>query len=368
MAVCSFCNSSIPIKKAKVSCTICKKQFHSTCVFEATDISQLLEKVAGLTWKCNECLGNCITINQSELCALLENKVHDALATLNSTFTSLKNEFIKLSTDNIMSIKGSATVVQPAYSDVLKNKSQPAIIIRPKNQDQSIAQTKADINNKINPIDVNIKLSKVKNVKNGGVLIGCRDKEDNEKLKNIAEAKLSDSYVVKEFRGINPRIRVVGITEKYEEDELVEYIKKSNVDLFSLNIDCKLIKFIPTKKNKDIFQATLEVDRNTYDRVIKAGNLFIGYDNCAVFDAIDILRCFTCNEYHHLSRSCNKSVPCPKCSGNHEVSTCKSDILCCSNCLKLKNVATDHAVWDGNKCTAYIRAREKLRNDILAVK
>lgn len=152
----------------------------------------------------------------------------------------------------------------------------------------------------------------------------------------------------------------------------MEYIKKLNADLFALNTECKLVKFIPTKNNKNIFQATLQLDHKTYDRVIRAGNLFVGYDCCAVYGAIEIPRCFTCNEFHHYARSCQKSISCPRCSENHDLKSCKSDILCCSNCLNLKNistrVSTDHAVWEVSKCTAYIRAKDKVRNEILAVK
>lgn len=369
MAICGFCSSAINIRKPNIFCSFCKKQFHSSCVYESTDISQLLEKVAGLSWKCGDCRENCATLNQADLTTMLNNKVQDALATLNSTFASLKNDIIKLTADKLSCIKEpDAITEQYRYSDVVKNKSQPAVIIRPKNQSQSNLQTKAEIKNKINPADVDIQLSKVKNIKNGGILIGCRNKDDNEKLKKIAVDRLSDQYEIKEFQGLNPRVRVVGITDKYEEDELLEYIKKLNADLFALNTVCKLVKLIPTKKNKNVFQAILQLDHKTYDRVIKAGNLFVGYDNCAVFDAIEISRCFTCNEFHHLSRSCQKPISCPRCGQNHEIKSCKSDILCCSNCLKLKDVSTDHAVWDVNKCTAYIRAKDKVRNDILAVK
>ena len=45
----------------------------------------------------------------------------------------------------------------------------------------------------------------------------------------MAEEKLnSNKYEVKEVRGINPRIRVVGMTEEYTEDQLITYITKMN--------------------------------------------------------------------------------------------------------------------------------------------
>jgi hypothetical protein len=39
--------------------------------------------------------------------------------------------------------------------------------------------TKRDINAKINPIEAQLSISKVKNIKDGGVLVGLSSKEDN---------------------------------------------------------------------------------------------------------------------------------------------------------------------------------------------
>lgn len=365
MTVCGFCHAAI--RKSGISCDVCSNQFHSACVSEQTDLTRILEKTSGLSWKCSDCIGNCITVNQSDLSKLIEEKIETALSTLTSTFISLKNEFLKLTSDKLTNLNETKVINQPKYSDILRSKSQPAVIIQPKKQDQPNAQTKSDINEKINPLASELRLSKVKNIKNGGMLIGCKSKADNDKFKKLAQETLADSYEVREVRGISPRIRVVGITENYSENVLLDYLKKLNTDIFSENCDCKLIKFFATKKNKNIYQAILQIDRFSYDKVIQAGNLFIGYDSCVVFDAIDIHRCFTCNEFHHSSNNCDKPVSCPRCAQSHEVRLCKSETLVCCNCLKLKNVPSNHAAWDTKKCTAYIRARDKLRTDILAL-
>jgi hypothetical protein len=59
----------------------------------------------------------------------------------------------------------------------------------------------------------------------------------------------------------------------------------------------------------------IQVDRPSYDKLIQAGGLFIGYDYCYTFDAVEVLRCYNCNGYHHTSKSCKNKKSCPRCGG-----------------------------------------------------
>lgn len=372
MTICGFCDNIITARKPSISCCVCKKQHHVACISASSELINLLKEIKGLSWKCDECLENCILIQSGEINNFLNEKVDKSLSALDDKLTSFKSEISNLVSKNTsLSTDAKNVSSQPSYSDVLKNKTQPAVIILPKNPDQSISKTKCDLMSQINPANSELQLSRVKNVKNGGMVIGCQSREENEKLRKMVQDKMSDSYVVRELNGISPRIRVAGITEKHPVDSLVNYILKCNSDIFLNNAECKLLKFYPTKKNKDIYQAILQVDKNTYDKVIKAGYIFIGYDSCHVFDAIQIYRCFKCNEFHHSAKKCDKPISCPRCSLNHEVKDCKEQSLRCSNCVKLIDklnieISTDHAVWESDKCTAYTRARDKFRMDILA--
>lgn len=86
-----------------------------------------------------------------------------------------------------------------------------------------------------------------------------------------------------------------------------------------------------TKKQPNICQALIQIDIFLYDKIVKAGNLFVGFDSCKVYDAIEVNRCFNCNEYHHFSSKCSKLI----CSGNHDLKQCTSEKRCGSNCAKL---------------------------------
>lgn len=382
--LCGICTSSINSRKVNsVFCSECNKQCHSACISKSVEFFELLNSIKGLSWKCDECIDNCIKVNEGEInkkviegliSNLIDEKVVNAISTLNTTVECLKNDLSKLSTDELRvypctSNSANISANKPKYSDILKNKTNSAVIIQPKNQNQCSSQTKSDLLQKISPTNANIHLSKVVNVKNGGVLISCASNNENEEFKKMVQENLSDSYEIRKVNGTRPRVRIVGFTVNYTEDDLLECIVNCNTSILK-NSDCKVIKVFPTKKNKDIFQAVLQLDAVTYEKVTKAGNLFVNYDSCVVFDAIELNRCYRCNEFHHSSKFCSNPVSCPRCGQNHELKVCKAESLTCSNCVKRNEkldlkVNVNHAAWDTSNCTVYKQACAKIKNDIL---
>lgn len=370
--ICGICDNPITRKQPSIDCAgLCKNQVHATCVTNVSvDLVNILSTVTGLTWKCSTCVDNCMLINEGKLNELIENKIVSALSTLTAEFAILKDELLeKFSvSNNYVTLKQSP----PKYSEVLRNKTEPAVLIKPKSAGQSNSQTKSDIMQNISPVGSDFQLSKVKHTKEGGILVSCKNKEENERFKRLAEDKLSNAYEVKELRGINPRVRVAGMSQKFENEELLNIIRKQNGQLINSHSDCKLIKCYPIKKNSSVYQAVLQLDKLTYERVMKAGNLFIGFDSCRIYNAVEVHRCFNCNGFSHSSKACYKACTCPRCGENHSVKDCKSETLVCVNCTALKsnenfaNINVDHAAWDVNKCSAYIQACDNMRTDILA--
>lgn len=372
MAVCGICTGTINRRDSYVFCSVCKKQFHSACITKSVEFLELLNKINGLSWKCDDCTHTSVSVNTSELSKLIEDKILIAIASLNATVECLKADIALITANKICNCGDSKVPDKiPKYSEIVKNKTNPAVIIQPKNHGQEYSRTKSELLQKINPVNSNLQFSKVVNVNNGGILVSCGNKDENDKFKKMVEENLSESYVVREVNGINPRVRIVGITEKYSEENLLDCVFKCNTGLFSDKSLCNLIKLWPTKKNKDIFQAVLQLDKGTYEKVSRAGNLFVNYDSCVVFDAVEAYRCYNCNEFHHSSKTCKNAVSCPRCGHNHEIKHCKSNTLTCSNCVKLNvnqnvKVNTDHAAWDTKSCIAYKRTCERIRNDLLA--
>nr|CAI5843321.1 unnamed protein product [Callosobruchus analis] len=145
-----------------------------------------------------------------------------------------------------------------------------------------------------------------------------------------------------------------------------------NIELIVNQNECKVIKIMPFKRDNQKFQAIVQVDKASYEKILKAGNVFIGLDSCKIYDAVQVSRCFNCNGFNHSSKFCKKERSCRRCGENHAVKDCKSVTLKCVNCCirnsKVEpNVSTDHATWDILNCSTFLEACNKLREDILSI-
>ena len=119
-----------------------------------------------------------------------------------------------------------------------------------------------------------------------------------------------------------------------------------------------------------LVQAIIEVDLESFNNIIEARKLLVGYDLCKVWDAIEVRRCFKCSGFNHVSNQCRqKDAICPKCAGNHLLQDCQSNDLKCIHCSSLidKNpdININHAAWDVKSCSVYRKQVDKLRSLVL---
>ncbi|CAH1101721.1 unnamed protein product [Psylliodes chrysocephalus] len=136
----------------------------------------------------------------------------------------------------------------------------------------------------INPVSSNVCLSKVVHTGNGGLVVSCENSEDSNKFKN-------NNYTIKEVLVLNPRFKIVGMSEQLSDEELINCLKIQNIN--EIVGDLTVISHFPLKKNNKLHQAVIQCDISTYKN-----------DYCSIYDAIDLRRCFKCCGYHNSSRVC----------------------------------------------------------------
>lgn len=201
-------------------------------------------------------------------------------------------------------------------------------------------------------------------------MLGTNQSSAN-KFKELAAEKLSGNYEVRELKGVQPAVRIVGLSEEYSEERFTYLLRSQNPHIFSSDSQCKLLKITPTKKNNHVYQADLQLDELTFQKITDIGRLIVSLDNCTVYEALSFPRCFNCNGFNHTVKFCKKAVSCPLCSGNHTVKDCRApkEQRKCINCVQIKNrqnldIPTDHAAWDYNNCFSYKQLVDKIRYDI----
>lgn len=352
--LCGSCELTIDRRKSPgVSCSgFCGNSYHISCCGIPTEVLKYL-KTTGFYWFCESC--DKIKCNFENIIKThVESKLQDVVVSVNKLFEDTRDEILKIATDKISQLSSVSNVKEsvPLYSQVVDNKSM--IIIKPKNSDQPNAQTKCDLMNSINPVDMNIQVAKVKNLSQGGILIGCNDSKDASKFKQMAKQKLSTNYEIKEPRKGYFKIKIVGMIEKYSNDDLVKFIRHQN-ELFSESNEVSVSKIWSTKSNKNLYQAILNVDAESYCKILNQGYIFVNYDVCMVYDAIELKICYKCSGFNHYEKTCaSKKLVCPKCSGSHNVRDCPEDAVPkCINCVNARVTDCNHHVWDKVNCTVY---------------
>jgi hypothetical protein len=96
------------------------------------------------------------------------------------------------------------SAVKPSYAEIVSNKSP--VILKPKiDTHQSVSVTKKVLLVNIDPVKSNIKISKVRDGRDGSVIITCDNSNGSNKIKDMISNNLSN-YNFKQLFTLKPRI------------------------------------------------------------------------------------------------------------------------------------------------------------------
>lgn len=245
------------------------------------------------------------------------------------------------------------------FSEVVKRGGSESVLLVKPMGEQDSRMTKKDIRQKIDPTHVDV--SKFKQVRNGGVVIGCTDKQHVDKLRKQLENQLGGKYTVETTSLKKPKLKVINInrddisTEDSDED-IVELLVKSNNLRASDNLHIKVLKKAENRyKNINLI---LEVDPETHHFLLAEGRVKLGWSRSRVFNHVSVLQCFNCMGFNHFAKDCKLKKACSKCSGEHSYKDCHSEEAVCANCSKEKgrnmNVDANHNALSRD-CPFFIR-------------
>ncbi|XP_029721833.1 uncharacterized protein LOC115263045 [Aedes albopictus] len=265
----------------------------------------------------------------------------------------------------------TSSISQPK-SPTIKTKRieriQKTVLLRPKSNQQN-ATTKADLCDKLDPTAYAVKEVHFRD--SGEVTIQCESKEHASQLVSAVNDALSEKYTVEVMKPLHPRVKLVGLTDHMDGDDLIRKLKTQNNLPQTFVARCIRMTEIQ-KQNISRFNAVLELDASSYEAIMKLQRVYIGWERYRVVEDLNVKRCYKCSEYGHLASACSKPVCCPRCAEGHEISECVSDFVKCVNCEKMNSLRTsesdrladvDHSSWS-QKCPIYIRRLKKARQNI----
>lgn len=239
------------------------------------------------------------------------------------------------------------------------------MIINPKRK-QDVSKTKKDMNDKINISQLDITLSKIQSMKNGGLIISCHNEDDKTKLKKVTEEKLGNQYEIIEPEEKRPMLKIVGLDEEYNEEMFNDMLKRNNKCI----TEDSLIKLITMKKMKTRYLAIIECDKKTYYAVLNTGMLCVNYSICSVYEHYNVRRCYKCSGFQHSFGKCTKPQVCLKCGSSQHLANenvCDPTFIVCPNCDEVNvkfnlNLDTKHCPFDRN-CPIFLKKIESEKNN-----
>lgn len=236
--------------------------------------------------------------------------------------------------------------------------------MRPKDKTQLVKTTTEEVQNCINPSTS--KITNIKSASGGGIIIACKDTDSIEKCSKEMKDKLGDKYDINVPRKRFAQIKILGLLEELQEDELIDKIEHQNHVLHN-NSKIKLIYM--KKATNGRITAIIESDETTHQNIIEKEKLAIGWRECRVFEYVQVARCFKCQKYNHVAKYCTQPDKCGKCAGPHASNECTSEIINCSNCIDAKiryhfdDINVNHCVWQV-ECAVYQKVMEAAKRKI----
>jgi hypothetical protein len=361
MSECTKCNKNLATNDEKVLCGgTCNKQFHLVCTDIGRSLYQGIKINKNIVWYCDGCLNILDNLNAKI------NLIFNHLLSFDEKFCENFKKVEELKND-VGSIQVKSRVHgEQTYAEKLKlAKNEPVIVIKPKDTNKTGKETREDVRKQIDPSKVPVK--EMRNVARGSVVLECKNADATEQVRQEVEEKLGKDYDISISELRNPEIKVIGLYDEPEENEIVAKIKRQN-DFIESTADIQVLKIEASKRQTKTFSVALKVDPKTYSSVMEMGKLNIGWNRCRVVENIRILRCFKCAEYGHKIVECKNADCCNKCAGPHNTNDCTSNVTKCINCDRAKarfglDIQTDHPVWSNN-CLVYNRILTKRKKTI----
>lgn len=334
--LCVICKIAITQNDESIKCDgACLRKFHVRCLKFTPSFLKQFKECKNLLYNCDVCVCSPITSLSETV-----KKMLSYLQIIDERIKRHDNEFqcvfenIELVHDNMRENKGhlmdeieklKVNRNSDHKQSNLEKKSIP-LEQQPKKSQKS-ATTKSELTKSIDPKSIGI--SDIHNIPNGGIVIDCKTRDETTKLKEEAHMKMGDKYTVKITESNTVKVKLIGMSDKLSEDEMLKTMKEQND--FLKNSEIKIKTIFENKKRND-FGAILEIDNEAYNKILNGDKIKIGWCRCRVFECVDVRRCYKCCGYNHISSHCKNRLSCLKCGGEHLMKDCSARNSVCVNC------------------------------------
>ncbi|CAG9793583.1 unnamed protein product [Diatraea saccharalis] len=197
----------------------------------------------------------------------------------------------------------------------------------------------------LKPNNGDLKIDRVRKIKDQKIIIGCSNKEELEKVEE--RLRKSRNIRIEAVKNKDPLILIKDVKYKMTDDELMEALIKQNSELFqqeNKKEDVK-IKYRRRAKHPERCHLIVQVKPNTWNRTTTRGRIYIGMERLKVEDQSPLIQCTRCLQFGHGRKFCTESADrCSHCGGLHIRADCpdKGEPPRCCNCAHAELEDIEH--------------------------
>lgn len=183
------------------------------------------------------------------------------------------------------------------------------------------------------------KLSDVVATKNGQLVLKVKSKQESVNLVKKMEA-LGEKVKITAPQRRRSRLLLLSVDPDIDEAMVLDSVKEVMVsEGIDRDREVDVVRKINTRFGK--VNWVLDVDMEVFRTLLGRKRICMDFNRYRIVEFLQIMRCFKCQGYGHMSSRCQGDQKCSKCAGDHRLSECTVDTELCVNCVKNEDVDTN---------------------------
>ena len=272
----------------------------------------------------------------------------------NRKIEELKEELVKERDERR---KGAASYASVAAGTVGVNPPRrPAlhsVLVSSEREEETGEQVIKKIREAVDAKDGWVQVERVKKVKDGRVVIGCKNVEERKKLIERI-SKRGKGLLVEEMRNRDPLLVLRDVLNLHSDEEVVRALESQNAEVFRGlgEGDRRMsVKYRRKARNPLCGHIVLTVSPAVWRRMTDTGRVRVDLQSVRVEDQTPLVQCTRCLGFGHSRRFCRETQDlCSHCGGDHKKAECplsrRGDEPKCINCNRAKLTNNKHNAFD----------------------
>ncbi|CAG9783594.1 unnamed protein product [Diatraea saccharalis] len=197
-----------------------------------------------------------------------------------------------------------------------------SIVLQSENKNDTAEDLIQKTNKILDPKTGDIKIDKIRKIKDQKIIIGCKQEKEINKIKEKLEN--SKGISVEKIENKNPLILIKEVQYRMQDEELIQLIINQNKEYFKKEEDKEIkIKFKKKAINQERSHAVMQVKPDVWRAMTEAGRVYIGMERLKVEDQSPLIQCTKCLGFGHGKKFCQESASrCSHCGDPHLRANC----------------------------------------------